>query len=78
MPKRKTYASRFEGKVGYTNDGFVWLQMDAQDEKGNPIKINVTYNLQDAMSLSKFLKDAAMQAANKRSPLILPQSAMGG
>ena len=70
MPKN--YANTFQGKVGYTEDGFVWMLLDAQNEEGDPIKINVTFNLQDAMNLSKFLKEAAMKAANERSPLILP------
>lgn len=69
---RKTYANRFQGNIGYTNDGFVWMLMNAQNEEGEPIKVNLTFNLQDAMDISKLLKEAAMKAANERSPLILP------
>ena len=65
--------NRFQGKIGYTDDGFVWMQIGAQNDAGDPINMNITLNLQDAMDISKHLKEAAQKAANKRSPLILPE-----
>ena len=65
--------NRFQGKIGYTDDGFVWMLIEAQNEAGDPIKVNMTFNLQDAMDISQHLKEAAQKAANKRSPLILPK-----
>ena len=69
MPK----TSRFEGKIGYTDDGFVWMMIDAQNEAGDPIKITMTLSLEDAMDISEGLKGAVRKAASKRSPLILPE-----
>ena len=69
MPK----SSRFAGKIGYTEDGFVWMMMEAQMETGDPIKLTVTLELQDAMDISQHLKEAVQKAANTRSALILPE-----
>ena len=69
MPK----TSRFAGKIGYTDDGFVWMLMEAQMETGEPIKLNITLDLHDAMDISQHLKEAVQKAASKRSAIILPE-----
>ena len=69
MPK----TNRFQGKIGYTDDGFVWMLIDAQNEAGDPIQMNLTLNLKDAIDISEHLRDAARLAASKRSGLILPK-----
>ena len=68
MPK----TSRFEGKIGYTDDGFVWMMMDGQNEAGDPIKVTMTLELKDATDIGEHLLNAAKIAATKRSRLILP------
>ena len=69
MPK----TSRFAGKIGYTDDGFVWMLIEAQNEAGDPIQIPITFSLKDAIDISNHLREAANMAASKRSAIIMPK-----